>query len=43
MINLEFTEEEKNSLYYERFHHPHPLGLIHSPNLILFFATFNRL
>jgi transposase len=24
MINLEFTEEEKNSLYYERFHHPHP-------------------
>ena len=25
MINLEFTEEEKNSLYYERFHHPHPL------------------
>jgi hypothetical protein len=23
MINLEFTEEEKNSLYYERFHHPH--------------------
>jgi len=22
MINLEFTEEEKNSLYYERFHHP---------------------
>jgi DNA-binding CsgD family transcriptional regulator len=25
MINLEFTEEEKNSLYSERFHHPHPL------------------
>ncbi len=24
MINLEFTEEEKNSLYYEIFHHPHP-------------------
>ncbi len=24
MINLEFTEEEKNSLYYERFHHLHP-------------------
>jgi transposase len=24
MINLEFTEEEKNALYYERFHHPHP-------------------
>jgi len=24
MINREFTEEEKNSLYYERFHHPHP-------------------
>jgi transposase len=24
MINLEFTEKEKNLLYYERFHHPHP-------------------
>ncbi len=24
MINIEFTEEEKNLLYYERFHHPHP-------------------
>ena len=24
MIHLEFTEEEKQSLYYERFHHPHP-------------------
>jgi hypothetical protein len=24
MINLEVTEEAKNSLYYERFHHPHP-------------------
>ncbi len=24
MIYLEFTEEEKQSLYYERFHHPHP-------------------
>jgi transposase len=24
MINLEFTEEEKSLLYYERFHHPHP-------------------
>ncbi len=24
MIYLEFSEEEKQSLYYERFHHPHP-------------------
>ncbi|GCA69550.1 hypothetical protein MiYa_01077 [Microcystis aeruginosa NIES-2519] len=24
MINLQLTEEEKNLLYYERFHHPHP-------------------
>ena len=24
MIHLEFTEEEQQSLYYERFHHPHP-------------------
>jgi hypothetical protein len=24
MIYLEFTEEEKQSLYDERFHHPHP-------------------
>ena len=24
MINIEFTEEEKNLLYYERFNHPHP-------------------
>jgi hypothetical protein len=23
MINLEFTEEEKDLLYYERFHNPH--------------------
>jgi transposase len=24
MINLQFTEAEKQALYYERFHHPHP-------------------
>ena len=24
MIKLEFTEDEKQSLYYERYHHPHP-------------------
>ena len=24
MINLEFSEQEKQALYYERFHHPHP-------------------
>ena len=24
MIQLEFTKEEQQSLYYERFHHPHP-------------------
>jgi len=24
MIHIEFTEEEKKALYYERFHHPHP-------------------
>lgn len=24
MISIKFTEEEKNLLYYERFHHPHP-------------------
>ena len=24
MINFELTEEEKQALYYERFHHPHP-------------------
>ncbi len=24
MITLEFTEAEKHSLHYERFHHPHP-------------------
>lgn len=24
MINIEFTEEEKQALNYERFHHPHP-------------------
>ncbi len=24
MIALEFSEQEKKDLYYERFHHPHP-------------------
>ena len=24
MIKLEFTEEEKKALHYERYHHPHP-------------------
>ncbi len=24
MIALEFSEQEKKALYYERFHHPHP-------------------
>lgn len=24
MITIEFTEEEKQALHYERFHHPHP-------------------
>ncbi len=24
MIHLEFSEEDKQALYYERFHHPHP-------------------
>lgn len=24
MINLEFTDAERNLLHYERFHHPHP-------------------
>jgi transposase len=24
MIDLQFTEEEKQALHYERFHHPHP-------------------
>ena len=24
MITLEFSAEEKQALYYERFHHPHP-------------------
>ena len=24
MIYLEFSKEEQQSLYYERFHHPHP-------------------
>src|SRR5512147_3316586 len=24
MIKLEFTEAEKQSLHYERYHHPHP-------------------
>ncbi|MBD2776595.1 IS630 family transposase [Iningainema tapete] len=24
MIHIEFTEEEKQALHYERFHHPHP-------------------
>lgn len=24
MITLEFSEQEKQALYYERFHHPHP-------------------
>ncbi|MBD2774193.1 IS630 family transposase [Iningainema tapete] len=24
MIHIEFTEEEKQALYYQRFHHPHP-------------------
>ena len=24
MITIEFTEKEKQSLHYERFHHPHP-------------------
>ena len=24
MIYLEFSEEEQQALYYERFHHPHP-------------------
>jgi transposase len=24
MINIQFTEEEKQALHYERCHHPHP-------------------
>lgn len=24
MIQMQFTEEEKEALHYERFHHPHP-------------------
>ncbi len=24
MINIEFTENEKQALHYERYHHPHP-------------------
>jgi transposase len=24
MINIEFTEKEKQALHYERYHHPHP-------------------
>ena len=24
MIQIEFSEQEKQALYYERFHHPHP-------------------
>ena len=24
MIRLNFTEEEKQALNYERYHHPHP-------------------
>lgn len=24
MIHIEFTEEEKQALYDQRFHHPHP-------------------
>ena len=24
MLHLEFTEEERKALHYERFHHPHP-------------------
>jgi transposase len=24
MLKLEFTEDEKQALHYERYHHPHP-------------------
>ena len=24
MVQIEFTEEERRALHYERFHHPHP-------------------
>jgi hypothetical protein len=24
MLRMEFTEEERKALHYERFHHPHP-------------------
>lgn len=24
MIHIDFTEEERQALHYERFHHPHP-------------------
>lgn len=24
MVHIEFTEEERRALHYERFHHPHP-------------------
>ncbi len=24
MLQMQFTEEEKNTLHHERFHHPHP-------------------
>lgn len=24
MLQMQFTEEEKKALHYERFHHPHP-------------------
>jgi hypothetical protein len=43
MINLEFTEEEKNSLYYERFHHPHPRVQLKMEVLVLrYLVWFNR-
>ena len=24
MIKIEFSEDEKQDLYYDRYHHPHP-------------------
>ena len=35
MLRIEFTEEDKQALLYERFHHPHPRAQIKMETLWL--------
>ncbi len=38
-----FSEEEKNNIYYHRFHHPHPRVQLRMEVLWLYIAIRNHL